>query len=75
MRLMRSRAGNRDRAIALQPAYPGAFVNRAQAWLKKGDLVRAESDYTAATRLEANAPRLPNVPDPHGPESRGTDAR
>ena len=38
----------------LQPAYPGAFVNRAEAWLKKGDLVRAESDYAAATRLNAD---------------------
>ena len=57
--VMRSQAGDRDGAIAdygealrLDPKYPAAFYNRAQAWRAKGDAARADADAAQAVQLD-----------------------
>ena len=41
-----------DAAIRINPKYPAAFYNRAQAWRRKGDTARADADAAEAVRLE-----------------------
>jgi len=50
-----------DKAIRLKPDYPGALVDRGQAYAGKRQYDRAVADYDAAIRLKPGYPEAFNV--------------